>query len=828
MQKNSDLKNAQVMMPAENSKSKSDGKVNVNKQSGRTIWSRTWIYILIMGILTIVIFSQFFLSNQMLYSSDQVGGFDARVFYKDALVKFQQFPFWFSSRLGGMPTIDASFGDAMYPFSLIASSLFSIARAISIKMIFHVFLAGVFFFLMLRKGFGISPLVSLTGAIFYMLNPEFFSHIYPGHDGKMFVIAWLPFVIWRLKALMDKPSLLNVTLLSAGIGMSLLSSHIQMTYFVLWGMFFYWIIALVIAFRKKTGKKVIGMSVGFWCALFLGIGIALIQFLPTYLYVQHAYSVRGVERGFTFASSWSLHWPEFFSMWVPEFGNTLDYYWGQNSFKLNSEYAGAMAILLGALAIISKPTMWRIFWGSVAAFSILFSLGAHTPIFHIAYYIIPGVKKFRACSMIMFWFSFSTILLASLALKDILAGKFISLSESVVKKWTKGIVIAIVSCAALTMLFSIQEFVGGLFSSVLAETEKQNVFDVNFSKNFVPFLWLWFFFVAAALVSLIYVIRGKLKPSVFVVIVLIIGVIDLLRVDMQFVKLFDPAPYFNTEPALVPLQAEMKTAPFRCYSLPGALAQNSEGIHGLEGANGFHDNELRWYREYRGEQDMNYLKSIVDVDSKGQAYLSVDKLSAGSPLLNVANVKYFLVRNQGGELIPIKNKNDLGRVSFAQNYVVIDSSQIIPAIMNKSYDYKNTVALQSEPSVKYQGKSPVNSSFVSEWEKYTPNYRKVKVSVPSDGYLRISEVFYPGWKIAVDGNDSPIYKADLAYSAIPIKAGQHVIEIRAHSLYLKNAAIISLSIIILILIFWVVNAIIRLRPNIKSKIEVKEPVKQAL
>lgn len=818
MQKNSDLKNAQVVTPPESGKSKSDAKVNVKKQGGRTIWSRTWIYILIMGILTIVVFSQFFLSNQMLYSSDQIGGFDARVFYKDALVKFHQFPFWFSSRLGGMPSIDASFGDAMYPFSFIASSLFSIARAISIKMIFHVFLAGVFFFLMLRKGFGISPLVSLTGAIFYMLNPEFFSHIYPGHDGKMFVIAWLPFSIWRLKALMDKPSLLNVTLLSVGIGMSLLSSHIQMTYFVLWGMFFYWIIALVIAVKKKTGRKVIGMSVGFWCALFLGIGIALIQFLPTYLYVQHAYSVRGVERGFTFASSWSLHWPEFFSMWVPEFGNTLDYYWGQNPFKLNSEYAGAMAILLGALAIISKPTMWRIFWGSVAAFSILFSLGAHTPIFHIAYYIIPGVKKFRACSMIMFWFSFSTILLASLTLKDIFKGKFSSLSESAAGKWTKGITIVIISCAAVTMLFSTQSFVGGLFSSVLAETGKQNVFDVNFSKKFVPFLWLWFFFVATVLVSLIYVIRGKLKPSVFVVIVLIIGVIDLLRVDMQFVKLFDPAPYFKTEPALLPLQAEMKRAPFRCFSLPGALPQNGEGIHGLEGVNGFHDNELRWYREYRGEQDMNYLKSIVDVDPKGQAFLSIDKLSAGSPLLNIANVKYMLVRSQN-DLVAIENKNALGRVSFCKNYIVLDSTKILQSLVDGSYDYRNTVALEKEPesSSQLKGQSNPSEPLVTKWDKYTPNFRKLSVKTPADGFLRISEVYYPGWEIRVDGKKQLILKADLAWMAVRIPQGTHTVEIISHSMNFNKIALVTFILLGLMIIYWIGLGVVFFVNRKKSK-----------
>lgn len=777
---------------------------NITNPVKVSLWSKTWVYILILGILTFLIFIQFFLSNQMLYSSDQMAGFDARVFLKDALEKHHQFPFWFSSRLGGMPTIDAAFGDAMYPISIVISFFFSIARAISFKMILHIFLAGVFFFLMLRKGFGVSPLVALTGAIFYMLNPEFFSHIYPGHDGKMFVIAWLPFVIWRLKALMEKTSLLNVTLLSAGIGLSLLTSHIQMVYFVLWGMFFYWIIAIVNTIRQKELKKIWGMSLCFWGAVLLALGIALIQFLPTYLFVQHAYSVRGVDRGFEFASSWSLHWPEFLSMWVPEFVNTLDYYWGQNPFKLNSEYAGVMAIFLGTVAIISKPSMWRIFWGSVAAFSLLFSLGAHTPIFHIAYYIIPGVKKFRACSMIMFWFSFSTILLASLALKDIIAGKFGAFSENALKKWKKGILISIAACAFITIVFSMQGFVKGLFNGVLLETGRTKEFDINFSQKFVPFLWLWFFFISTALLALMYLIQKKLKPVYFVILVLIIGVVDLLRVDMQFVKLFDPAPYFNSEASLKPLQAEMEKTPFRCFSLPGALPQNGEGVKGLEGVNGFHDNELRWYREFRGEQDRNYLASVVDFDAKGQPYLSFDKLTAGSPLLNLANVKYMLVRSQD-DLVTVENKNALGRVSFASNFVVLDSSKILQAINKGEYDYRTTVALEKEPAVK-----PVNSadadlsSFSAQWKKYSPNYRKVEINAPADGFVRISEVYYPGWEIKVDSRKADIYKADLAWMAVPVTKGNHVVEMIPHSINFEKISAVSFSLHGFLIVYWLI------------------------
>jgi hypothetical protein len=775
----------------------------------KSIWSKSWVYFVIMGLLTAVVFSQFIFSNQMLFSSDQIGGFDTRVYLKNALVKFGEFPFWLNCRLGGMPTNDASFGDCFYPFSIIVTYLFPIAQGISIKMIFHVFLAGVLFFLMLSNGFKISPFVSLIGALFYMFNPEFFSHIYPGHDGKMYVIALLPFVIWRLKALLDKTNVLNVTLLAAGVGLSLLTSHIQMVYFVLWGMFFYWIISCVVFAINKKSKEIAVVSTGFWIAVFLGIGMALIQFLPSYLYVQNAYSVRGVERGFEFASSWSLHWPEFFSMWVPEFGNTLDYYWSQNPFKLNSEYAGAMAIVLSVLAIIRRPGIWRIFWGAVAVFSILFSLGAHTPVFYLVYYIVPGVKKFRACSMIMFWFSFSTILLSSLFLKDVVTGKLQGFSDSVKKRWSNGLLVSVGVCLLIAIVFSMKGFVQSVFGASIPDANKQQVFDINFTKNFLPFLWLWFFFAAAVIISLYYTINNKLKPVTFTVIVLLIGLVDILRVDMQFVKLYNPAPYFVTEPAVANLQKEFQNEPFRCFSLPGSLPQNGEGIHGLEGVSGFHDNELRWYREFRGEQDRNYLAGIVNFDEKGQAFLSFDKLSVGSPFLDLANVKNMLVRN-GDDLIAVKNKNALGRVSFTSRYVVIDTTKILNAISNGQYNYRTTVALEKEPAVKVNGEDiDRNNELNVKWDKYTPNYRKVSVDAPADGYLRISEVYYPGWEVKVDGKSVDVYKADLSWMAITITKGSHTVEIIPHSRNFAKIAAVSFSIISIFIIYWVVIGIVR-------------------
>jgi hypothetical protein len=792
-------------------------KTETKKIDFKELLGTSWVYILGLALIVAILFASFlFNGDKMLFGSDTIGGLDAKVFYKTSIDTYHQFPLWFSPRLSGIPTIDANFGDSFYPPSFVFFGILPVHRALGMRLVFHVFLAGLFFFLLMRKGFKTPPFVAFMGAVFYMLNPEFVSHVYPGHDGKMFVIAWLPFVVWMLKSLLEKPKLLTATFLALGIAICLYTSHVQMSYFVLWGLFFYWLLFVILKYLKeKKLSSIVPVSAYFWGAVLGGLGLALIQLLPSYLFIKDAFSVRGVERGFDYAASWSLHWPEAISMWVPEFANTLNNYWGENPFKLNSEYAGAMITLFAVVAVFQKARPWRIFWASICGLSLLFSLGAHTPVFHIAYYIVPGVKKFRACSMIMFWFSFGAAILSSLFFKDLFSGEFFNFSEERAKKWKKGIYIALAAITAAALLFSVQGFVTALMRPVcqsLSDSQKSRIFEANFTKNFVPFLWLWWFFAVSSLLLLLGVIGGKVNKYVFGAAILIIGLIDTMRVDAQFIQVMSPTPYFYSEQALVDLKNEMTNEPFRCFSLPGALTQSGEGIHGVEGVGGFHDNELRWYREFRGDQqDRNYFDNLIGTMADGKQYLVPENLKNGNTFLNIANAKYYLIR-QGEQLLSIKNEGALGRISFTPGYIVMDSSRIVDALHSGAYDIRKTVALMKEPEQKPSGTGPpvsLDKPLSVRWEKYTPNLRRAAVSVQQDGFLRISEVYYPGWEIRVDSNPVKVYQSDLSWMAINISKGDHVVEMLPHSLYLKKAEMVSFPLMLLFGLYWLFEGIKR-------------------
>ncbi len=56
-------------------------------------------------------------------------------------------------------------------------------------------------------------------------------------------------------------------------------------------------------------------------------------------------------------------------------------------------------------------------------------------------------------------------------------------------------------------------------------------------------------------------------------------------------------------------------------------------------------------------------------------------------------------------------------------------------------------------------------------DRYTPESIEMRVQAGAAGYLIVTDSYYPGWRAQVNGEDAPIYRADVMFRAIPIPAG---------------------------------------------------------
>ena len=59
---------------------------------------------------------------------------------------------------------------------------------------------------------------------------------------------------------------------------------------------------------------------------------------------------------------------------------------------------------------------------------------------------------------------------------------------------------------------------------------------------------------------------------------------------------------------------------------------------------------------------------------------------------------------------------------------------------------------------------------------YDNNIIELTVESDSDAFLFLSELYYPGWKVYIDGKLGKIYRANYLFRATPVKSGAHQIK----------------------------------------------------
>ncbi|RPJ40618.1 MAG: hypothetical protein EHM19_13415, partial [Candidatus Latescibacterota bacterium] len=363
------------------------------------------------ALLTILLFAAFLFTGKMLFGTDTLPmGYAARKVFADLFRATGSIPLWNPYVMGGIPMVDGLIGgDMFYPTTLLQFVL-PVHKAIGLKLVLHIFLAGWFFYLFARTS-GASRPAAFFGGASYMFAPYIVSLIYAGHDGKLFVASLLPLGFFALERLIRRARLADAVLFAASVGLLILTAHLQLAFFACGAFGFRFIWEAIAAWRRGEKELVRRGAVLFVLAAIAGAALGAVQTYPAYRFTS-TYSPRAGGVTYEFATSWSIHWEEAVSLLVPEFGHYLDNYWGKNPFKLNCESPGFLAMLL-ALAGLARLRRDKtlLFWYLLLLAALIYALGAETPFFRAIYHLVP--KFFRAPSTILFLFSFGAAWIAT-------------------------------------------------------------------------------------------------------------------------------------------------------------------------------------------------------------------------------------------------------------------------------------------------------------------------------------------------------------------------------------------------------------------------------
>jgi len=802
-----------------------------------------WFPPVFFAFLTVLLFREFIFSNQMLVGIDTMTlGYQARLFFAESL-KTTGFPLWNPHILGGTPFIESlAGGDSLHPLSVLLFFLVEPYRALGWKLVIHVFLAGVFMFGWLRM-LGLSRIASLVGGTGALLAPSFVTLVYPGHDGKMFVVAMTPLLFWLAEWGWHRKDLLPGAFLALSITLVLFSTHFQMAYF-LFGALGIWV-----AIRAIEQGRIHGWRVGvrgytvFLGFSLLGAGGAAIQLLPAISYVTE-FSRRAAttvdastpEAAKAFSASWSLHPEEAVSLIVPEFsGNssggaawTTDTYWGRNPFKLNHEYLGVSLLTLALLAFLPvrnggtegsqapqspRPPPFRrtvvISLAGMGLLATLFALGSHTPFWGLAYGVIPGISLFRAPSMAIFLAAFAVTTLASIGVDracSVLESPG-GLRKLLIPTLTVTVALLLGWLIAATGLLST------LWTSLLyPDISSQRLEALGRASPYLSRGFLLASILVGAMAFLFTLaarLRTRSRTVVLWVGLLALVSVDLFRVNTPFIQMMDPARVTIPDPNIRFLQGQKsKEPPFRVFSMIQGGQDVQPSAFGIDLAAGHHPNDLGRYR------------ALIGMEGSGIP----EWLARFHPnVLDLLNVRYIVWPDgQYGALEGIEPVSQIRLVdgsSWASVYpypglprarlvsqarvVESDDEALRIILQDENFDPRDQTLLSQTPALQPERlpngvPHPLDAV---QWLEHEPDRIRLRVEAAAPAILVISQNWFPSWVARINGAEAEVLRTDLTLTAIPVAAGIHDVELVVESAELRQAGILSgLSLLLILLL----------------------------
>jgi hypothetical protein len=764
-----------------------------NKDQGdsplESAWLPRWAPYAVFGVLAAFLFREFIISNGLLFGTD-VGalGYYARHWYAE-MVRSGTFPLWNPYIYGGLPFVDAMHGDIFYPTTIL-SFIMAPHRAMGWKIVLHVFLAGVVTYGWLRH-LKISRPIATWGGVAYMMAPVLVTLVFPGHDGKLFVTALAPLALWVTDWAITRGGVWRFATLALTVALLIFTAHMQLAYFTTWAMAIVAVYRVVEARRagEATGRVVRRFG-GFALAGIIGalaIGAVQLWTPVTYLtqYSQRVAKTTGAEeaRGYAYSTSWSLHPEEVFSLIVPEFigvnmsteQGRVATYWGRNPFKLNHEYAGLIPLLLLPLAFLvgrRRGEAWL--FAGMAAVSLVYAVGATTPLFRVFYWLVPGVKQFRAPSSIMFIFAIAVITAAALGLEGAKQGSQEDDWSERARKITRYLWGA---CGALLLLAILGAtgvltdlWVGVLYRGI--EPAKAAALESNL-PNIERGLWLGVLF--AALTAGAWHLRtlGKIPQAAFVSALVVLSVIDLARVDTPYVRVIDVnLIYPRDDVTEYLLRQQSYGVPFRVLRLPNTMqGSNHFAFYGIEQVAGHHGNELGRYLDLTGGQRL-FSARILQLLNVRFAVSGAQAAIAGLPEAYRGRTG-FVYELPGG----------LPRAFLVTGYEVLPDSLALSRIEDPAFDPNRTVILDAAPDLDVRAEATGQV----DWVEREVNAQTLRVEASGPMLLVVADNYYPAWTATIDGEITSVLRANLTLRAVRVPTGSHEVRFEYRSPMLQAA-----------------------------------------
>lgn len=704
-------------------------------------------------------------------------------------------PYWNPYIFGGIPFWAHFESTIFYPLDALFWVI-SPERAYGFTMFAHLLLAGLFMFL-LGRSFNFRSVGSFIAASIYSFNGFIMGTL---HDGQMFRIqayTWIPLIIFFLnKALTSRTPYFYSAMAGVAWGLQMLSGSPQDAFYTLIAAFLFLGIHLKPRFGElgSSGKILALGSILF----IIGLGVAAIQIIPAAEFINQ--SSRAQMDSYSLVTRGSYPPQGFVTIAMPNFFG--DYiagnYWVSGipwSIPLYNLYVGVFPIIL--LFFISykeaESVKLLIFGATLGIAAVILSLGSHTPIYHLVYYI-PGFDKIRAPSKIIILWVFALSLLAGKGMCDIF-----NRPRPIYKRRINFYLYFVVFFVILDLLFHFdRSFVLKFFSLFImneAIPDKMGLATDIIVKQFHHFTILnILIFLCLMLWN-----RKILNPKLSAVLLSVLLLADLgyanwgaARHDDRFYTWIK-----NKKKEVNDILGKDKNI-YRVGSFFHGMGPNLEMYFGYQTVGGYTPLIPLRYYEYFNQYTNNQLPD-------GLVWLSYG-ISENKILMDLLNTKYEIRYEPLGLNL---RKTYLPRAFIVPNYKIIDKEKLLTYMISPDFNPKKIVLFEKGDDEtqlsQVSSPSPKNESLTSIIS-YRPDHIRIQTNSPKPGYLFLSEVFYPGWKVFVDDKPKRILRGNYLFRVVEVPEGNHRVDFLFDPLSIKIGIGVTIFTLFMILNIFLYHA----------------------
>lgn len=677
-------------------------------------------------------------------------------FYKFTIDSLRHFaiPFWNPYAFSGHPHFADLQSAALYPMNIFGLFTTQI-------LFWHILrltpsIIAAFFTFQYLRNLKIAPIASTFGALIFGFSPYL---IVWGEEVVMtpHSIIYMPLALLAVDKLRNKFDRFYFSALAASITLSILAGYIQTSLYFFVFLFFY------LLFRTISVESKFRFIMITVVGIFLGLVISAVQLVPSIELFVNSQRL-GVDFS-SIAKSWLLPPSALITYLIPDFFGhpaTYNHFLAGNALYYEGIlFIGIPTLIFAFYALIVRKGQLAIF----LALSIVISLATVMDSWLSRVFVslpIPLVST-AIPHRILFIPAFSLAILGSMGLND----------------WIKDN-----KSRMYKILFLFAVLYIAIFVSVLVRADyfvsktltAENI--ISLRNTAIPII----VFITTAFSILI--VKDRRYAAIIVILISASNIYYFSNKYLSFTERKYVFPKTEALDYIADNQGYSRTlfVGDRKFSNNFATQYSIFNPEGYDSLNNKAYSNFVFKSQGASSDFIALRRSDAELglkDNLNDAFRDNRKLD----LINLLGVKYLVAHGQDREILAghkyFEKVYGEGAVDIFENKYVLDRAFISSNVEN------------------------INDDTIDKFSKveileYGPQKVKVAVDVKAKGYLVLTDNYYPGWNVKVDGQRKEILKANTTFKAVEVDPGRHIIEFNYSSSTFVVSALLSIIGILLL------------------------------